>query len=543
MLRPLSSPLPLSPSQRLVCHFGLRWCFAILAILRFAEVPTEAQQPPSDFPTTWLGTWQGTVKTDSPFQPPFDMELTIQPTDDPDRFQWKMVYHGEAGESIRPYHLVVVNRERGVFAIDEGEGIELDARYFEGNLHSIFRAGTNLIAVTYRLETSPSLEPALHFQLQSFEPGAKKEDGMTLFESLSINGLQHALLKRKKSSDPDQAQAASWRKLPTEPYPGKQDDLVMLDLQTGWYANGAGKIFHTSDGGEHWTLQLHQPGTFFRCVAFVNPQLGFAGNIGPGYFPNVSDSVPLYRTQDGGKSWAPVKIDHPSLVGLCAMQVLERPFINAGNLDSKPRILAAGRVGGPAAFIYSDDLGDSWQTIELPSEAQMILDLHFVDAKTGWLAAATDTEVSQSHGLILMTEDGGQKWTEVYRSSRPYELMWKMAFPSPKVAFATLQSYNPDPSASQRFIVKSVDGGRTWSEIPLVDDSKVREFGVGFASEDLGWVGAAPNGFETRDGGLSWNPIDFGNAVNKIRILKHPGGISGFAIGSQVHRIDLPVGK
>lgn len=42
---------------------------------------------------------------------------------------------------------------------------------------------------------------------------------------------------------------ATWQKLQTEPYKGKQDDIHFIDADHGWYVNGAGKIHATADGG------------------------------------------------------------------------------------------------------------------------------------------------------------------------------------------------------------------------------------------------------------------------------------------------------
>jgi photosystem II stability/assembly factor-like uncharacterized protein len=89
-------------------------------------------------------------------------------------------------------------------------------------------------------------------------------------------------------------------------------------------------------------------------------------------------------------------------------------------------------------------------------------------------------------------------------------------------------------------VAKTTDGGKTWSEIQLVDDHQVREFGIAFIDENIGWVGAAPNGFGTNDGGKSWSRVEFGNAVNKIRAIPTSDGITLYAIGLQVHRLHIP---
>ncbi len=336
----------------------------------------------------------------------------------------------------------------------------------------------------------------------------------------------------------------TWQRLATESYPGKQDDIFFASGSVGWYGNGAGKLFRTLDGGDSWNKVWERPGTFVRCLAFVDEQVGVLGNIGPGYFPGVKDDVPLYRTEDGGLSWTPITaIEGPPVVGLCAFDILQVPFINAGVLDHKPRIVGVGRVGGPAAYIWSDDLGLTWKQGTLPAIAAMAFDVKFLDERRGFLASATSTDVSAASALILATDDGGASWREVYRSARPYELTWKFAFPEVNVGYCTIQSYNPDPAASARYVAKTIDGGRTWTELPLVEDPRVREFGIAFLDASTGWVGAVPHGFLTTDGGATWQAASFGNAVNKIRLLRSAEGITGFAIGTDVHRLRMSNAK
>ena len=333
---------------------------------------------------------------------------------------------------------------------------------------------------------------------------------------------------------------SGWVKLPTEPYRGKQDDVFFVDDRTGWYGNGLGRLFKTIDGGQTWVKQLDRPGTFVRALGFVDARLGFLGNIGPGSFPNVTDQTPLYRTRDGGETWEAVTLGGP-LTGVCAIDIFREPFVNAGNLDHRVTVRAAGRVGGPAHLATSRDGGETWTCEDLSALAGAILDVKFVTKDIGFIAAASSADVSHSNGLILRTGDGGRTWAPAYQGARAWELIWKLAFPSESVGYGTVQSYDRDAAATKRFVVKTTDGGLTWRELPLVDDAAVREFGVGFVDERRGWVGAVPGGFETRDGGATWAPVAMGAAVNKVRVVERAGGgKTVFAIGAELHRLDLP---
>ena len=334
------------------------------------------------------------------------------------------------------------------------------------------------------------------------------------------------------------AQVTQWQRLETEPYRGKQDDITFIDQNTGWYVNGYGKIFHTLNGGTTWEKQLEQQGTFFRTIAFINKDVGFAGTVGTDYFPNVTDTIPLYRTNDGGKTWQPVVYKGPYVKGLCAIDVVKEQYINHGKIDYKTHIYAVGRVGSPANIMISHDDGATWASSSMNNNCKMLFDIKMFNKNEGIACAATSEDVSQSNALILRTTDGGKTWQNVYQSTRPFETTWKVSFPTKNVGYVTIQSYNPDPTVSQQRIAKTTDGGLTWKEIDLVNDAAAREFGIGFIDENHGYVGTMKSGFETTDGGNNWQKIDLGTACNKIRIYKtEDGKIYGYAIGVNVYKL------
>ena len=326
-----------------------------------------------------------------------------------------------------------------------------------------------------------------------------------------------------------------WKKLNTERYPGKQDDITFINENEGWYVNGYGSIYHTKNSGETWEKQLEKKGTFFRCIAFVDSLRGFAGTVGTDYFPDVTDTIPLYGTIDGGKTWNPVSYAGPYVKGLCAMDIVKEQYINHGKSDYKIHIYGVGRVGSPANMMVSHDGGLTWTSNSMNKECKMLFDIKMFDKNTGFACAASDEDMEKSNALILKTSNGGKTWKKVYQSKRPFEGTWKASFPTEKVGYVTIQSYNPDPNVKQQRIAKTTDGGETWNEINLVEDAGAREFGIGFIDENHGFVGTMDTGYETKDGGTTWSKVNLGMACNKIRIYKDANGkIYGYAIGVDV---------
>lgn len=334
----------------------------------------------------------------------------------------------------------------------------------------------------------------------------------------------------------------NWNKLNTEPYANKQDDITFIDQNTGWYINGFGRIYHTKDGGTTWEKQIERKGTFFRTIAFVDKNIGFAGTVGTDYFPNVTDSIPLYGTKDGGKTWNPVPYKGPYVKGLCAIDVVKEQYINQGQIDFKYHLYAVGRVGSPANIIISHDGGQTWNSKSLNNETKMLFDIKMFNKNVGIACGASSEEMPKSNALILKTKDGGKTWKKVFQSNRPFECTWKASFPTEKVGYVTIQSYNTDSNVKQQHVAKTEDGGETWKEIDLVSDNAAREFGIGFLTENHGYVGTLNSGYETNDGGKSWSPINLGRACNKIKIYKTAEGLNyGYSIGVSVFKLETAI--
>lgn len=363
-----------------------------------------------------------------------------------------------------------------------------------------------------------------------------------LYIALLVAGFAVGTLiaRATKARAAEPAAAASlpgeWQTLPTEAYPGKRDDISFADARHGWYGTGKGELFATKDGGQTWTKVASKPGTFIRALGFIDAKTGYIGNVGTDYYPGVTDTTPLYRTDDGGVTWVPVDLGGKTIAGVCAIDILRTSRIYQGNLEPRVVITAAGRVGGPTGIIRSVDSGKTWTVIDMSDKAGMILDVKFFDENSGLVFASTERESSNANGLILRTTDGGKSWTEVYRGTRPAELIWKASFVSAKIGYATVQSY--DPARTTQVIVKTVDGGKSWTELPMVENAAARQFGIGFVDALHGWVGTMAGGYYTADGGKSFTPVPIARAANKFRVVPGPGGNRVYAIGTQVQRID-----
>ena len=81
------------------------------------------------------------------------------------------------------------------------------------------------------------------------------------------------------------AAGQEWAKLPTTPYVlnNKQDALAFAD-GIGWYGNGTGQVYRTTDLGDHWKRIWKSRGTYVRALEFIDGKTGFLATWDPATF-------------------------------------------------------------------------------------------------------------------------------------------------------------------------------------------------------------------------------------------------------------------
>jgi len=86
----------------------------------------------------------------------------------------------------------------------------------------------------------------------------------------------------------------NWTSLPTS-VSGDLLSLFFIDQNTGYIVSNIGDVIKTTNGGNSFSYQNFGSSTYFRCVKFVNPNVGFISEASFGY---------IYKTTNAGLNWS-----------------------------------------------------------------------------------------------------------------------------------------------------------------------------------------------------------------------------------------------
>lgn len=236
----------------------------------------------------------------------------------------------------------------------------------------------------------------------------------------------------------------------------KLQSVYFSDPREGWvFAQGptqtAGRLFHTTDSGAHWTLTA----TIDLITAFpgINPasldgKFAFASSTTGWFVPNTvySEVAPrtLYATVDGGVTWRPETIKAGSDLRLAALHTFGARNVvvelrsgtglyvatsaDGGLTWSPAQTTPAGRCGfSPCAIEFIDgqhwvvsgtgslyvtaDAGVGWAVVG--GDPPTCCLVQFTDLKHGWSLGGVVLPDGQGANALFKTTDGGAHWTMV----------------------------------------------------------------------------------------------------------------------------------
>jgi photosystem II stability/assembly factor-like uncharacterized protein len=309
-----------------------------------------------------------------------------------------------------------------------------------------------------------------------------------------------------------------WRTLNTPLTPVfRFEDIFFINAKTGWTITSnsvdtvyASYILKTTDGGASWSNQVDNLSRFYRCLGFADSLNGWIGSLG-------FDYRTIIRTTNGGTDWIPSLTTPPSdSSNVCGLYVV-----------NKNLVYGCGRYYGPAKFYKTTNGGISWTIKDMSAHARGLVDCYFSSPDSGFVIGGVDGIWPDLKGVVLFTSDGGETWTEQYRTTIRRQLGWKISFLSRNTGYVSFNSHIP-----QNLILKTTNGGVNWVEKPFI--TNYYQEGIGFINENTGWVGGSIKTYKTTNGGNNWVEDNFGTSLNRFRFL---GDTLAYSAGKNIYKL------
>jgi hypothetical protein len=169
---------------------------------------TEKKDSSNTFPGSWLGIWQGNLEiyNRNGLSQTVPMALELLATDTVGVYKWHIVYGPDREKGLRAYLLRTLDAEKGWYATDEGNSINLECYYLGGKLFSTYIVEGNFITVIEE-KTTENGEEVLKFEIIFGKEKPVSTTGGTIMGSDTIPSVrtlpviisQRAVLKRKIS--------------------------------------------------------------------------------------------------------------------------------------------------------------------------------------------------------------------------------------------------------------------------------------------------------------------------------------------------------
>jgi photosystem II stability/assembly factor-like uncharacterized protein len=277
---------------------------------------------------------------------------------------------------------------------------------------------------------------------------------------------------------------AHWQRQQIPSQMTSADLIYFLDAREGWimgYLNestpGFAGVFHTTDGGQHWTqtarLDVGQVFSYGQRGGSLQGSLIFHDSSTGWLTPTAMSGtgIPvvephLYITHDSGRSWSVQTFASPTGAGLNSTNAVvavpqffsQRQGILVVTQFSTPPV-GPGQPGPTiqATYVYSTtDGGATWTSprqLVLPGGFDGFGTLTAVDANNWTLT---------SNGRVSRSTDSGRHWSLVVGWPPANAKVVAVEFQSASTAWAEVAVFGVHPTLA---LYRTIDGGSHWSKV------------------------------------------------------------------------------
>ncbi len=247
------------------------------------------------------------------------------------------------------------------------------------------------------------------------------------------------------------------------------------------------RLIQTTDGGQTWSTAFSPSGQNYWAYSGA---VSFATSQDGWYFQKNSATWQgtLYQTTDGGRKWT---LAQPNFAQ--GRTVAGAPTFVTPKVGWLP--INVGAAPYPGGLLITRDGGATWTT----ASANQVWSLNSVSILSAKVGYAAGENPSSQQGFLVKTTDGGRTFTQVLPALSPSSLV---EFPDTAHGFGI-----GIPSDGQAFIA-TTDGGKTWTQRSELPQGAM---GLSFVSPNVGFAIAAPKNagtsmqvLSTKDGGRHW---------------------------------------
>jgi photosystem II stability/assembly factor-like uncharacterized protein len=284
--------------------------------------------------------------------------------------------------------------------------------------------------------------------------------------------------------------------------------------RTFYMGVASGGVFRTTDGGTNWVpitdgkVPLGSTGSI--AVAESDPNIIYLGTGSDGVRSNVSTGLGVYRTTDGGTTWAFAGLHDAGQIGAVRIHPTDPNTV---------WVAAYGNAFKPneeRGIFKTTDSGRTWKKTLYIADSVGAMDVELqpgnpmvVYAWMNRLERKPWTIISGSHeGGFYKSSDGGETWTHI-TAGLPTDLIGKgnlaVTAANPSRIYALVEAR---PGGG---MYRSDDAGQTWHALPSPAGMIQRPFyyttlGADPTNADIAY-GGAEGFYKTADGGQTWQTL------------------------------------